>query len=104
MPYINKKDRELYDNEIDALVDKLVFVFSNEPTKIHGQRAGHLNYIVTVLLKRFYNELAKKLGVSVRYADHNEIIGMLDCCKQEFYRRYTAPYEDEKIKSEGDVS
>jgi hypothetical protein len=28
---------------------------------------------------------------------------MLECAKQEFYRRNTAPYEDEKVLENGDV-
>lgn len=103
MPYISQKDRELYNNEINVLVDRLVDVFSNNPEKIPFERAGHLNYILTVLLKRFYYKLATKLGTKIRYSDYNEIDGMLGCCQKEFYRRYTSSYEEEKIKLSGDV-
>lgn len=103
MPYIPQKDRQLYENDINQLVDKLVKVFSDEPTKISTQRAGHLNYILTTTLLRFYRKLTKKLGISIRYSDYNEIIGMLESAKLEMYRRQVATYEDQKIKSEGDV-
>jgi hypothetical protein len=32
-----------------------------------------------------------------------DIAGALECCKLEFYRRVAVPYEDQKIKSNGDV-
>ena len=37
------------------------------------------------------------------YATINDIIGALEGAKMEFYRRVVAPYEDEKIKENGDV-
>jgi hypothetical protein len=103
MPYIKKQDRLVYDTEIDSLVSRLVEVFHDEPTRVAGERAGHLNYIITTLLLRFYKKLTKRFGLKIRYADYNEIIGVLECLKLEMYRRQVATYEDEKIKSEGDV-
>lgn len=56
--------------------------------------AGELNYIITKLLLATdpYN-----------YNDYNTLIGVLECCKLEFYRRAVAVYEDTKIKKNGDV-
>jgi len=31
------------------------------------------------------------------------VIGALEACKLEFYRRAVVPYEDKKIKENGDV-
>ncbi len=106
MPYIRQEDRKLYDLEIKNLVNKLINIFSSEPTKIHKNRAGHMNYIMTKLIYEFYTELQKKLlgTEQLNYSDFNEIIGFLECCKQEVYRRAVAPYEDSKIKSNGDVT
>jgi hypothetical protein len=39
----------------------------------------------------------------VRYANLNEMIGALECCKLELYRILTAPYEDVKIEENGGV-
>ena len=61
------------------------------------QRPGHINYVVSLLLHHVYGE-------ELRYADHNEIIGVLECIKQEFYRRQTIPYEDGKIRQQGDLT
>jgi len=37
------------------------------------------------------------------YQTFNDIIGALEGCKQEFYRRMVAPYEEQKIQANGDV-
>ena len=105
MPYIKQTDRDLYEQELNQLVDKLVDTFSNDPTKIANNRAGHLNYLVTSLISRFYSKLNKKLGITrpLNYAEHNEIMGFLTCCAQEWYRVRSGRYEDVKIKENGDV-
>lgn len=103
MPYIKQEDRKLYEAEIQTLVDKLINVFSEEPTLIANNRAGHLNYIFTKILQEFYLGLSKKLGTKMRYSDYNEIMGMLHCCMTEYYRTVIAKYEDEKIKENGEV-
>ena len=46
----------------------------------------------------------KVYGADMRYADHNEVMGVLTGVGAEFYRRKTAPYEDEKITSDGDLT
>ena len=57
---------------------------------------GELNYMITELCI-FY------AGDYPNYRTYNEIIGALECCKMEFYRRSVVPYEDKKIKENGDV-
>lgn len=78
MPYIDYKYRE----EIDAGV----------PPK----NAGELNYKITTICQNY-------LDNAKNYAKINDIIGALECCKLEFYRRLAAPYEDTKIEENGDV-
>jgi hypothetical protein len=60
---------------------------------------GELNYLITELIKMYIGYIDK----SPNYADMNEVIGVLECCKLEFYRRIVADYEDEKIEINGDV-
>lgn len=79
MPYI--KDR----GPIDRRLERLMALNLSE---------GDLNYIFTRLL------LNTKPSC---YADHNRNMGVLESCKHEYYRRHVAPYEDEKIKENGDV-
>jgi hypothetical protein len=91
MPYIAAEDRPQYEELIQALSEKVLFA-----TADRTKRAGHLNYIITRVLLETY-------GRELRYYEHNEIIGILECCKQEFYRRQTAAYEDKCIQKNGDL-
>ena len=79
MPYIPKEDREYLAG-------------SGVPTN-----AGHLNYRITLLIKEYVEHHG------LNYQTCNDIMGALTGAQQEFYRRTVAPYEDEKIKSNGDV-
>ena len=88
MPYIAKSERPQYAQLI-AEISKLI-------PEDRSKRAGHLNYLFTSIVYAVY-------GKEMRYADHNEVVGLLSCVQQEFYRRATAPYEDKKITEEGDV-
>ena len=58
---------------------------------------GELNYVLTLVIMDFLSRTKKK------YSDFNAVVGVLECCKQEFYRRMVAPYEDKKIKENGDA-
>jgi len=55
---------------------------------------GDLNFLITTICMSTNPS---------SYADYNALIGMLECCKLEMYRRAVAPYEDKKIKENGDV-
>ena len=61
------------------------------------QDAGELNFAISVLVDNYLKDKG------IKYAHLNEVIGALDCAKLELYRRVAAPYEDEKIKQNGDV-
>lgn len=95
--------------------------------------AGELNYAITKLLLANLDNLGEHIGVIVedyldrlgrRYSTFNEVIGAVQCAKMEylrrrgedvglvfainqwmyrFYRDEIAPYEDSKIKENGDV-
>ena len=58
--------------------------------------AGDLNYFLTKTILHY-------LGTHYNYQKINDVIGALECCKLELYRRLVAPYEDIKIKENGDV-
>ena len=59
---------------------------------------GDLNYILTNVCKAYM-----KKQIYINYQTYNDVIGALECCKLEMYRRSIAPYEDDKIKENGDV-
>ena len=79
MPYITEERRDQ--------LDRLAY----DP-----YRPGDLNYAITRLVVRY-------LGGSYSYEKYNDVIGVLECAKLELYRRMVAPYEDRKMKENGDV-
>ncbi len=58
--------------------------------------AGELNYIFSKLAWEYF----KKTG---NYQGINDIVGAFEGAKAEFVRRVVNPYEDKKIKENGDV-
>ncbi|MGC8699752.1 MAG: DUF6899 family protein [Candidatus Micrarchaeia archaeon] len=87
MPYIKKEDRP----EIDRLVDPLIAFLKEQKTE---DVDGKINYIITKIMKSIYKP---------KYFNYNRAIGVLECAKHELYRKVVGPYEDEKIKENGDV-
>lgn len=87
MPYIRPKTRQKYDR----VLEELTAILKSLPVE---EVDGELNYVVTKILKEVY---------PLRYFHINKAIGVLECIKQEFYRRVAAPYEDVKIRESGDV-
>lgn len=79
MPYISKKAR----TEIDKCFN---FGLALGP--------GELNYVITRLL------MGQQPG---SYAEFNALIGVLECCKLELYRRACVAYEELKINENGDI-
>lgn len=70
------------------------------------ENPGQLNYLLTSIVNAYYkgrwaDEELGYLGLS--YSGINEIIGVLECMKQEWYRRVAAPYENEKERENGDL-
>jgi hypothetical protein len=78
MPYIKKEDRDRLD-------------FFNSP-----KTSGELNYIFTSHILQYINVKGES------YQTYNDIVGALECCKLELYRRKISPYEDKKIHENGD--
>ena len=89
MPYIKREERQQYQELLTELARKV-------PTD-RMSRPGHMNYIISLLIDKVY-------GHEMRYSDHNEALGMLTGVQLELYRTKTAPYEDEKIETEGDLT
>jgi hypothetical protein len=87
MPYIKQKDRQ----HIDPKIKDLVLV-----------SAGELNYTLTKIVLT-YLETVEKINGKVCYQDLNDIIGALEGCKLEFYRRKVADFERKKCNENGDV-
>ncbi len=78
MPYLPPGNRQVLDEGLPPLT------------------AGELNYCITKLIDAY-------LARAVNYSRINEVVGVLECAKLELYRRLAAPYEDIKIRRNGDV-
>ena len=87
MPYIKREDRGQYNGYIRNITN----IINRLPK---NAKSGHLNYVITKLIH---------MTNPARYDDFNSLIGMLECAKLELYRRKFSPYEDLKIKENGDV-
>jgi hypothetical protein len=61
------------------------------------ESAGELNYALTCVIKEYMEHMG------LAYQTINDIVGALEGAKMEFYRRIAVPYEDIKIKENGDV-
>ena len=87
MLYIKQEARK----DLDAPVYTLIRLIDKD---YHAP--GNLTYVLTKLLLGF-------LGEQYTFADIAETLGALEATKLELYRRTVAPYENEKIKQNGDV-
>ena len=108
MPYINKEDRELIDGPsefttrygLDSFLFKLDKIRENKhPDDRIGWHPGTLNYIIT----RLCDYWSRDMSGEANYEKYNAVIGVLECVKQELYRRQIAPYEDKACERNGDV-
>jgi len=89
MPYIKQQRRRFIEGELDLLAGKLAL--------IDTLNAGDMNYIFTYLSKVYLQVKGEK------YQNYNDLMGALEGCKIELYRRSIAPYEDAKIYENGDL-
>jgi hypothetical protein len=94
MPYIKPEDRGGF-----VKVERL------------PQNAGELNYLITSLciatMRAWGHEACAEAGAApqdvVAYTTINTVVGALECAKLELYRRQAAPYEDLKVRENGDM-
>lgn len=83
MPYIKPEDRMYSDVTLGD------YRAARDP--------GTLNYQISSLCADYIKDTGES------YQHYNDIIGVLECAKQEIYRRLITPYEDKKIEENGDV-
>ena len=79
MPYISRDDRMRVQKDHNP------------------KNAGELNYLITLICINYI------IANGARYQQCNDVMGALSGVDKEFYRRLIAPYEDQKIKENGDV-
>lgn len=86
MPYITGDDKR-----------KLRFEHNQLP-----ETCGELNYCITCLVRDYVKYQKVKRG-KLSYQILNDVVGAIEGAKLEFVRRIVNPYEDEKIRQNGDV-
>ena len=59
---------------------------------------GQLTYVLYKACLRYIDNPR-----GYRYQDLAEVLGSLEATQQEFYRRIVVPYEEQKIKDNGDI-
>jgi hypothetical protein len=85
MPYISQDRRQLmWDERYDG-------------DKVTMNNAGELNYELTLKIISYLEQHG------LCYQTLNDIVGALEGAKVEFCRRVVAPYENIKIKENGDI-
>ena len=84
MPYIKPVRKEVLQPLVDQLARRCY-------------DAGDFTYVIYALATKMLNDLGKN------YKNLSGVVGCMECAKTEFYRRIVAPYEDQKIKENGDV-
>ena len=90
MPYLKQENKSVW----------ILILFSIEKMFIKiGEKlvAGTLNYLFTKIAHLYIKVKGEN------YQNYNDIIGALEGAKLELYRRKIVPYENKKIKSNGDV-
>lgn len=87
MPYIAPENRPPWDDALGLVLEQIE----------HGMTPGDLNYVLTSICHAY----VRRRGLN--YTHLNDVVGVLEAAKLEFYRRVVAPYEDEKIKLNGDL-
>lgn len=80
--------REVYDDKIKTMVEVLTLGGTPSP--------GEVNYVISSIIWKLFD-------ADCRYTTGNNLVGVLECVKQEFYRRKLAKLEDEKIIENGDL-
>ena len=95
MPYIADEERKALDGYINQLDSAIRTLYAKDDMTNHD---GRLNYSVCKIL-------IGVLGLvgAPKYHKFNAMAGVLQCIILELYRRLVAPYEDQKIKENGDI-
>jgi len=90
LPYVTDKWKYKYQRCLVHLASRLI-----EDTMGGKENTGVVVYVVYLLLKRIYGE--------GNFEVRSNALKVLESAKLEYYRRVIAPYEDKKIRINGDV-
>ena len=96
MPYIDEQERVELDNQID----NMILAIRNNKTNLNNPHdfsnyLGRINYCFSRIIYGVMRD--------VSYRNIAMVTGVLENIKQEYYRRVAEPYEDIKIRQNGDI-
>jgi len=92
MPYIKEEHRKLLDPIINDLKRDIVNItLDDESVNLECV----INYTLTKLLSMMYS--------AKTYDEINDVIGMLECCKLEYYRKVAATINDQSEYDQGEI-
>ncbi len=96
MPYINEEERVELDNQID----NMILAIRDNKTNLNNPHdfsnyLGRINYCFSRIIYGVMRD--------VSYRNIAMVTGVLENIKQEYYRRVAEPYEDIKIRQNGDI-
>ena len=96
MPYINEEERV----ELDSQIDNMILAIRNNKTNLNNPHdfsnyLGRINYCFSRIIYGVMRD--------VSYRNIAMVTGVLENIKQEYYRRIAEPYEDIKIRQNGDI-
>jgi len=94
MPYIKKDLRQYFEPIIEQYIEQIIAGIDAEIIS-EKDVAGLITFAVFKLIRRFYQNAG--------WYDKMDAIKVCESAKTEFLRRFVYPYEDEKIKENGDV-
>jgi hypothetical protein len=96
MPYIDEQER----TELDSQIDNMILAIRNNKTNLNNPHdfsnyLGRINYCFSRIIYGVMRD--------VSYRNIAMVTGVLENIKQEYYRRVAEPYEDIKIRQNGDI-
>ena len=108
MPYIKEENRYQLDCCIDRMVECLkenITHNSNNPhSNPHKQNLTNEEFLsICGDINYAFSRIVTGVMCEVSYPKISIITGVLENIKQEFYRRVAQPYEDLKIRQNGDI-
>lgn len=94
MPYIKEENRQYFDKYIKEITEALKLRDNMSNIEV-ASVLGDINYCFSRIIGGIIDDIT--------YPKVAMITGVLENVKQEFYRRIAEPYEDLKIKQNGDI-
>lgn len=96
MPYIDEVERA----ELDSQIDNMILAIRDNKTNLNNPHdfsnyLGRINYCFSRIIYGVMRD--------VSYRNIAMVTGVLENIKQEYYRRVAEPYEDIKIRQNGDL-